>query len=136
MTQRWPRNGQRAVKKNLNLLLNTFERYCVSAFKVRRCNHAAVRNSCAYNFFPFVKPGSKNVKKGLPVMIPMQAFLLGDCSRTQTYNRIVRKQTLNHYAKLGFPICLQTNAEFKCSLNYQFYFFYLYCLTKLHGLVK
>ena len=66
----------------------------------------------------------------------VQNFLLDDCNRTQTHNHLVRKQTENYYAKLGFPICLQTNAEFKCCLNYQFYFFDLYYLDKLHGLVK
>ena len=63
-------------------------------------------------------------------------FLLGGSNRTQSHNHLVRKQTFNHYAELGFPICLQTNAEVKCCLNYYFYFSYLYCLPKLHGVVK
>ena len=44
------------------------------------------------------------------------AGFLGD--RTQTHNHLVRKQTLDGYTKLKFPICLQTYAAFKCCLNY------------------
>ena len=47
-----------------------------------------------------------------------QAFLLGDCNRTRTHNHLVRKHTLNHLAKLGFPIYLQDHVEFKCCLDY------------------
>ena len=48
----------------------------------------------------------------------VQAFLLGDWSRTRIHNHLVPKQTLNHLTKLGCPICLQDHAEFNCCLNY------------------
>ena len=62
MTQSLPIDSQIAVKKTWFFVLNIFKGYCASAFKVNKCNHVAIRNSCAYNFFPFVKPGSKTGK--------------------------------------------------------------------------
>ena len=57
MTQSLRRDGQIAV-----FFLNIFKGYCASVFKVKKCNHVAIRNSCAFNFFPLVKPGSNNGK--------------------------------------------------------------------------
>ena len=88
--------------------------YLASAFKVRKYSHVAIRNSCDYNLFPFVKPGSKNGKS----VCLVQAFLLADCNRTRTHNHLVRKHTLNYLAKLGFPIYLKDHVKFKCCLDY------------------
>ena len=43
---------------------------------------------------------------------------LGNCNKTRTDNHLIHKQTLNHLTKLGFPIFLQDQSEFKSYLNY------------------
>ena len=74
--------------------------------------------------FPFVKPGSKNGKvfpsDGSYVTLYdflNPGFFIGWLQQASSNIHLVRKQTFNHYAKLGFPICLQANAKFRCCLN-------------------
>ena len=39
-------------------------------------------------------------------------FLLSDCNGTQTHNHLVRKRTLNHFAKLASPFYSEKAKEF------------------------
>ena len=48
----------------------------------------------------------------------VQAFVLGEGNRACTHDHLVHKQTFNHLAKLGFPIFLQDQSEFKSCLTY------------------
>ena len=69
-------------------------------FKVRKFNHAAIRNSCAYIFFllfsnQVVRMGKVFVSDGSYVTLYdflSAGFLLDDYNRTQTHNHL----TLNH----------------------------------------
>ena len=52
MTQSLPSDNQMTVTKTWTFFLNIFKGYCASAFKMGKCNHVAIRSSCAYIFFP------------------------------------------------------------------------------------
>ena len=108
MTQSLPKDSQIVVKKT-GFFLNIFKRYCVSAFKVRKCNHVALRNSFSFSIFfllsnQVVKIGKRFASGGSFVTLYylLNAGLFSECcDRTRTHDHLVAKQTLNHLAKLG-----------------------------------
>ena len=97
-------DSQTAVKKHLKFFPEHFKKALCINFQSEEISPCCNKEFLCLQFVSFCQTRQKKWEKCLPVMVSMcnfmsflvQAFLLGDCNRTQTHNHLVCKQTLKH----------------------------------------